>query len=201
MKLPALLLICAATLAAHASPTQANDTTQPLPAFERVLQMSPPRAIAPFTLTDHLGKRRDWSTFAGTPTLVFFGFTNCPDICPTTLQKLAQLKTSHSAALQGVQVVLISVDGERDTPAVMSEYLASFSKDFIGLTGPAAEVREIALRFSAPFFKDPPKDGAYVVQHSSRLYAIDRRGRLRAELYDATTEATTGIARALLAER
>src|SRR5262245_21264694 len=168
MKLPTLILTCAAAFAAHIPQARAAEPAQqPLPAFKRVLQMSSPRPIAPFTLTDHQGKRRDWNTFAGTPTLVFFGFTNCPDVCPTTLQKLAQLKATQSAAFQGVQVVLISVDGERDTPEVLAEYLAHFSKDFVGLTGPAAEVREIALRFSAPFFKDPPKDGAYFVQHSS----------------------------------
>ena len=61
-------------------------------------------------------------------------------------------------------------------------------------------MRNLALRFSAPFFKDPPKDGEYQVQHSSRVYALDRQGRLRAEIYDASPEATVGIARALLAE-
>ena len=193
MKVRAALLAFAIGVAACVAPASALD---------RVMEMSPPRAIAAFTLTDHAGKARAWSAFAGKPTLVFFGFTNCPDICPTTLQRLAQLKASQGDALRDLQVVMISVDGERDTPAVLSDYLAHFSKDFVGLTGPAAEVRKIALRFAAPFFKDPPREGGgYLVQHSSRLYAIDRQGRLRAELYDAAPEATVAFARELLSER
>lgn len=192
MRFRALLLAMA-----FIAPVHADEPAQPLPALERVMAMNPPRAIAPFALTDHLGKPRDWSSFTGTPTLVFFGFTHCPDICPTTLQRLAQ----QSAALGDMRVVMISVDGERDTPAALADYLGQFSKRFVGLTGPAAQVREIALRFAAPFYKDPVKNGAYLVQHSSRLYAVDRHGRLRAELYDAPPEATAALARALLAER
>jgi protein SCO1/2 len=116
------------------------------------------------------------------------------------LQKLAMIKAAQPKELAGVRVVLISVDGERDTPAVLNEFLKRFSSEFVGLTAPATEVRGLALQFSAPFFKDPPKDGAYLVQHSSRVYALDRQGRLRAELYDASAEATVGVARALLAE-
>ena len=97
-------------------------------------------------------------------------------------------------------MVLISVDGERDTPEVLEAFLARFSADFVGLTAPAGQVRELALRFSAPFFKDPPRDGAYLVQHSTRVYALDKQGRLRAELFEASAEATTAIAQALLAE-
>jgi len=191
--IPVVLAWACAVAITHA----ANAPPSALPALERVMAINPPRALAPFTLTDHLGKSRDWGTFAGKPALVFFGFTHCPDICPTTLQRLAQ----QSAALGDVQVVMISVDGERDSPAVLGDYLGQFSKQFVGLTGPAAEVREIALRFAAPFYKDPPKNGAYRVQHSSRLYAVDRHGRLRAELYDASPDATATLTRALLAER
>jgi protein SCO1/2 len=202
MKARAVLsTIAAAFLAvAYVAPTPASEVSQPLPALERVMQMNPPRAIAPFKLTDQRGKARAWSTFAGKPMLVFFGFTNCPDVCPTTLQRVAQVKAAQGAAFRDLQVVMISVDGERDTPAALAAYLAHFSNDFVGLTGSAAEVREIALRFAAPFFKDPKKSSNYLVQHSSRLYAIDRQGRLRAELYDATPDATTTLARALLAE-
>jgi protein SCO1/2 len=198
-----VLLACVFSLLAWGmQPSQAEaPATKPLPAFERVMTLTPPRAVANFELTDHRGARRSLGSFVGGPTLVFFGFTNCPDVCPLALQKLAQVKASHAVELRKLRVVMISVDGERDTPDVMKEYLAQFSKDFVGLTGPADRVREIALSFSAPFFRDPPKDGAYLVQHSSRVYALDRQGRLRAELYDATPEATAGIARSLLAER
>jgi len=173
---------------------------QPLPQFERVMLMQSPRVVGDLAMSDQDGRRRSLGDLAGAPALVFFGFTHCPEICPTTLQKLAMIKAAQPKELAGVRVVLISVDGERDTPEVMKAFLKRFSTDFVGLTAPAAEVRNLAMNFSAPFFKDPPKDGAYLVQHSSRVYALDKQGRLRAELYDASAEATAGIARALLAE-
>jgi protein SCO1 len=168
--LPFAVAVCAAAAAVAAS--------KPLPTFERVMNIEP-RAVVDLELTDHTGKRRRLSDFAGAPAFVFFGFTHCPDACPTTLQKLAMINAAEGAPLKGLRVVLISVDGERDTPE---------------------QVRNLALSFSAPFFKDAPKDGAYSVQHSTRVYALDKQGRLRAELYDASREATVGVAHALLAE-
>ena len=183
----------------HRAGGAAVAAAKPLPAFERVMNIEP-RALADLAMTDHTGKSRRLSDFAGAPTLVYFGFTHCPDACPTTLQKLAMIESSKGRPLKGVRVVLISVDGERDSPQVLKEFLARFSGEFVGLTAPPDQVRNLALSFSAPFFKDPPKDGAYLVQHSSRVYALDKQGRLRAELYDASAEATVGVARALLAE-
>ncbi len=191
--LAAVLMTTFATMASAVTP-------KPLPAFDRVMTMSSPREVGDLKLTDHNGAAFSVSHLAGTPALVFFGFTNCPDACPTTLQRLALLKSSRAHELAGVRVVFITVDGERDTPEVMRRYLKRFSGDFVGLTAPAEQVRALALRFSAPFFKDPPKDGAYIVQHSTRVYALDKQGRLRAEIYDASSEAVVGIARALLAE-
>jgi protein SCO1 len=195
----AALVMSAASTMAQAEP--ASTSPKPLPTFDRVMTMTPSREIQDFELTDQQGKRKRFSSLAGEPTLVFFGFTNCPDICPMALQKLAAMKAAQPAELSKVQVVLVSVDGERDTPEVMKDYLKQFSPDFIGLTGPAEQVREIALRFSAPFFKNAPKDGTYLVQHSSRVYALDRQGRLRAEIYDGPPDETLGLVRALLAER
>lgn len=171
-----------------------------LPAFDRVMILEAPRVVADLTMTDQHGARRQLADLAGAPALVFFGFTHCPGACPATLQNLALLKAARAKELAGLRVVLISVDGERDTPEALKAFLARFSADFVGLTAPAAEVRVLSQGFSAPFFKDPPRDGAYLVQHSTRVYALDRQGRLRAELFDASAEATAGIARALLAE-
>ncbi len=173
---------------------------QPLPVFERVLALNSPRDIGELELTDHTGKRRRLADLAGTPALVFFGFTNCPEVCPATMRNLALLKSTKAKELDGVRVVMISVDGERDSPEAMADFLKKFSADFVGLTAPATQVRDLALRFSAPFFKDPPRDGKYLVQHSNRVYALDRQGRLRAELYDASAEAMVGVMRALLSE-
>jgi protein SCO1/2 len=172
---------------------------QALPAYDRVMTVEP-RAVGDLALRDQDGRAVRLSELAGAPTLVFFGFTHCPEVCPTTLQKLAMIQRAQPKALAGVRVVLISVDGERDTPEVLKAFLGRFSADFVGLTAPAGEVRNLALKFSAPFFKDPPKDGAYLVQHSARVYALDKQGRLRAEFYDVSSEAVIGIGRALLAE-
>jgi protein SCO1/2 len=173
---------------------------RPLPRFDRVMTIDTPRAVVDLAMTDQDGKARRVSELAGAPTLVFFGFTHCPDVCPTTLQKLALINSSRAKELEGVRIAFISVDGERDTPAVMKEYLQRFPAEFVGLTAPSEQVRTLALGFSAPFFTDAPKDGEYAVQHSSRLFALDKQGRLRAEFYDASPDAIAAVASALLAE-
>jgi protein SCO1 len=190
--MPGMLLVCLAASAAAGTPA-------PLPAFERVMTVEP-RVVGDLAMTDQDGKPTRLADLAGAPAFVFFGFTHCPEICPTTLQRLALIQRAQPKELAGVRVVLISVDGERDTPEVLKGFLGRFSKEFVGLTAPAGEVRNLALKFSAPFFKDPPKDGAYLVQHSTRVYALDKQGRLRAELYDVSADAVVGIGRALLAE-
>jgi protein SCO1 len=194
-----LAWLAAALIAAPALAAGAGGV-QPLPVFDRVLALPAPRAVPDLAMTDHTGAPRRLRDFAGQPTLVFFGFTHCPEVCPTTLQKLALVKSSRATELEKVRVVLVSVDGERDTPETLKAYLARFSGNFAGLTAPAAQVRELALAFSAPFFKDPPRDGTYNVQHSTRVYVLDKQGRLRAEMYDVSADAIVGIARALLAE-
>ena len=187
-------------LAAAFASAAVGASVKPLPAFERVMALSAPHELVDIALTDQHGRSRKLGSLAGQPAFVFFGFTHCPDVCPTTLRKLALIKSTHASELAGIRVVFISVDGERDTPAAMKDYLRTFSKDFVGLTARSDEVRKLALSLSAPFFKDPPKDGEYNVEHSSRVFALDKRGRVRAELYDASPEAVVGIARALLAE-
>lgn len=188
----AMLLVASAGIAFGAA--------KPLPKFDRVMTIDTPRAVVDLAMTDQDGKATRISDLAGAPTLVFFGFTHCPDVCPTTLQKLALIKSSRAKDLEGLRIAFVSVDGERDTPAVMKEYLKRFPAEFVGLTAPSEQVRTLALGLSAPFFKDPPKDGEYAVQHSSRLFALDRQGRLRAEIYDASPDAIAGVAQALLAE-
>ena len=190
--------VLAVAVAAASAVAGARD--KPLPAFERVMSLGEPRELVDVTLTDQDGKPQKLSALAGKPTFVFFGFTNCPEVCPATLKKLALIQSKHAKELAGTRVVFISVDGERDTPAVVKDYLQSFSKDFVGLTAPSEDVRKLALSLSAPFFKDAPKDGDYNVTHSSRVFALDKHARLRAELYDASPEAVVGISKALLTE-
>ena len=126
----------------------------PLPAPDRVTVMAAPKPVSDFRLTDQNGRPRTLASLRGEPTLIFFGFTHCPDVCPAALTKLKLLHESDGGTLRAVRIVLISVDGERDSPAVMKKYLASFSLDFIGLTGNPRAVADIAARFSAVAFKE-----------------------------------------------
>lgn len=155
--------------------------------LERVQRASPPRPIADFELTDQFGNRRKLGSFQGAPLLVFFGFANCPDVCPTALHQLQLLMNSKDKEVQRANVAMISVDGARDTPAVMKAYLEPISKKFIGLTGPPQQVRGIAAQFQAVFFKGAPADksGGYRIDHTSQVYLLDSSGRLRATFFNA----------------
>lgn len=156
------------------------------PAPERTLLANPPRAIADFQLTNQAGKPVKLADLRGTPLLVFFGFTHCSSVCPTALHQLQQLEREHRADLGKTRIVIISVDGERDTPQAMSEWLKPLSVNFIGLTGTPARVHEIANNFSAAFFKQPEtKPGEYQVQHNSQIFLVDSQGRLRATFFNA----------------
>jgi protein SCO1 len=160
----------------------------------------PPKPIDDFELTDQEGNPFRFSQLTGTPALVFFGFTRCPDVCPSTLAKLALLTDSADQRLRSTALVMISVDGDRDSPAAMKAYLAQVSPRFMGLTGDPRTVRGIAAQFSAVFFKGLPNKpgGPYLVQHTSQIYLIDRQGRLRATFFDASIDTmrrtTTAIA-------
>lgn len=158
--------------------------------LERVQRASPPRPIADFELTDQFGKRRTLGSFQGAPLLVFFGFANCPDVCPAALHQLQLLMNSQDKEVQRANVAMISVDGARDTPAVMKAYLQPISRKFIGLTGPPQQVRGIAAQFQAVFFKGAPTDksGGYRIDHTSQVYLLDSSGRLRATFFNAPIE-------------
>jgi len=181
--------------AGHASPPSV------LPVLDRVTVLPTPKSMADFVLTDQQGRTRSLESLRGKPTLIFFGFTHCPDACPAALTKLKLLHESGGGALKTARIVMISVDGERDTPAVMKRYLATLSPDFIGLTGNPRTVADIAARFSAVAFKNPPDHkGNYEYFHSSQVFVLDHAGRLRASFADASVENMANITRRLLAE-
>lgn len=166
----------------------------------RVLDASPPKVVADFELTNQDGQSFRLSTLQGSPVLLFFGFINCPDVCPLTLGQLQVIAASHDQVLRQVRIVIISVDGDRDKPADMKRYLLPVSADFIGLTGSPRRVRDIAGQFSAVFFKGMSRDsaGRYLVEHTSQVYLLDRQGRLRSTFFNATvdemSEATRRVA-------
>jgi len=172
-----------------------------LPALDRVYVNPDPAPIADFTLTDQDGESLAFSSLRGQPALVFFGFTHCPSICPETLARLKSLHASRDGALKPARVVLVSVDGDRDTPERLKTYLAALSPEFIGLTGDPKTTAKIAARFAAVFFKEPAaKDGSYNVMHSTQVFAVDKAGRLRATFVDASIEDMATITDLLLKE-
>lgn len=160
----------------------------------------PPRTIADFQLTDQTGKAVKLADLRGTPLLVFFGFTHCSSVCPTALHQLRQLEREHRAALGKTRIVIISVDGERDTPQAMSSWLKPLSADFIGLTGTPARVQNIAANFSAAFFKQPATaPGEYQVDHTSQIFLLDADGRLRATFFNAPLATMAEVTRKVAA--
>jgi protein SCO1/2 len=125
-----------------------------------------------FTLTDQNGRRVTDADFTGKPAIVYFGYTYCPDACPTALEQLG------AAAKDKVTVLFITVDPERDTAKVLKEYLENFGPEFIGLSGTPEEIAAAASKFRVFYRKVPGKEGApYLMDHSSVLYVMDRRGR------------------------
>ena len=169
----------------------------------RVLEAKPPKAIPDFELTDQDDKTFRLSQLRGSPVLLFFGFTHCPDVCPLTLGQLQVIASSPDKAVRQARVVMVSVDGDRDKPADLKRYLATVSPDFVGLTGDPRRVRDIAAQFSAVFFKGAPTDrsGKYLVEHTSQVYLLDRQGRLRSTFFNATVDAMTSATRLVALEK
>lgn len=132
-----------------------------------------PRPVADFTLTDAHGRDFDSNRLRGRPSLVFFGFTHCPDICPTTLARLAGVRRE----LPGIQIVFVSLDPERDTPAVLGRYARAFHPDLIAVTGPPAARAPLESSLSVFSMRVPQPGGGYSVDHSSALYLLDAQGR------------------------
>lgn len=133
-----------------------------------------------FALVDQNGKPFTNSDMKGKWQLVFFGYTHCPDVCPTTLNELSLAIDKLGSAARGkVGVVFISVDPERDTPAVLKEYVSSFSAPVAALSGTPAEVAQAAKDYRVYYAKHPTKDG-YDMDHSALIYVMDPEGRFTA---------------------
>jgi protein SCO1/2 len=131
-------------------------------------------------LSDADGKPRHLSEFKGKVTVVFFGFTQCPDVCPTTMLELAQVKKSLGADGDKVQGVFVSIDPERDTGPVLKAYVQNFSPDFIALRGDAEQTKAAAKQFKVFYAKVPGKtEGSYSMDHTAGSYIFDAQGRLR----------------------
>jgi protein SCO1 len=131
-------------------------------------------------LVDFDGKPRQLSDFKGKVTVVFFGFTQCPDVCPTTMLELAQVKKALGADGDKVQGIFVSIDPERDTAAVLKAYVQNFSPDFVALRGDAEQTKAAAKQFKVFYAKVPGKTpDTYTMDHTAGSYIFDTQGRLR----------------------
>ena len=131
-------------------------------------------------LTGHDGKPRTLADFRGKLVLLSFGYTHCPDICPTTLADLAAALKKLGPDAARVQLLFVTVDPERDTPEVLAQYVPAFDPGFLGLSGDVAATRRAAKEFKIFYEKRPGSaPGAYTVDHSAQNYVLDAQGRLR----------------------
>lgn len=131
-------------------------------------------------LNDQDGRPRSLADFKGKAVVVFFGYTHCPDVCPTTLMEIKQAMAELGEDARRVQVLFVSVDPERDTPEVLAKYVPSFDPTFIGLSGDPQAVAKAAKDFKVFYQKTPGKaPGTYTVDHTAGIYVFDPQGRLR----------------------
>jgi len=130
----------------------------------------------PFRLTDQNGGTVTEQNLKGAPFLVFFGFTHCPEICPTTLFELSEILRKLGPDGKRVRVVFITIDPERDTPAALKDYLSSFDPRMLALTGDPAEIAAMAKAYRV-YFKKVPLEQDYTMDHTAIVYLMDKEGR------------------------
>lgn len=133
-----------------------------------------------FTLTDHNGQTRTLADFKGKAVVIFFGYTQCPDVCPTSMSELAQARQLLGADGDRLQGLFVSVDPQRDTPEIMKEYMASFDPTFLALYAKPDELPDLAKRFKVYYKKVPGSTpDTYTMDHSAGSYIYDPSGRVR----------------------
>jgi protein SCO1 len=137
-----------------------------------------PAAIGgPFQLTDQSGQTITEKSLVGHPTLIFFGFTHCPDVCPTSLFEISEVLRAMGKDADRVNAYFVSVDPERDTAAAMKDYLSSFDPRLKGLTGSPEAIAKVIAEYRVYAKKVPLKDGDYTMDHTALIYLMDRDGR------------------------
>jgi len=141
------------------------------------IELSQPRIFSDFELLDHRGESFSLENLRGHWTILFFGFTNCPDICPTTMATLAQMYQFLSSDEQEkLQVVMVSLDPERDTQEKMAEYVPYFNADFVGVTGNKHLIRRMTAELNIAYNKVPLEGDNYTVDHSTQVVLINPKG-------------------------
>jgi protein SCO1 len=133
-----------------------------------------------FVLTDHTGARRTLADYRGKIVVIFFGFTQCPDVCPSVMADMAEVKTRLGADGDRLQVIFITVDPERDTQSVLAQYVPGFDPSFVGLYGTPEQTAATAKEFKVFYQKVPGKtETSYTIDHTAGSYVIDQEGRVR----------------------
>ena len=133
-----------------------------------------------FSLTDHTGKPRTLADFKGKAVVVFFGYTQCPDVCPTTMAEMASVMQKLGPQADQVQVLFITLDPERDTPQLLASYVPAFDKRFMGLYGSLEQTAKTAKDFKVFYSKVPGSaPGSYTIDHMAGSYVFDKDGKLR----------------------
>jgi protein SCO1/2 len=133
-----------------------------------------------FALNDQDGKPRTLADFKGKAVVIFFGYTHCPDVCPTTMAEMAAVMKQLGPDADRVQVLFVTLDPERDTPALLKRYVPAFDPRFIGLSGDVEATAKVAKEFRVFYQKVPGKDaGSYTMDHTAASYVFDPQGRVR----------------------
>jgi len=169
------LLILLALVAAAGGVWIAKRTSNSVPQLTSGTWLPQPRPVPEVSLVDQSGQPFTAQSLKGHPTLLFFGFTHCPDVCPTTLARLAQVV--KVANVPDLKVLLVSVDPERDTPELLERYVHAFSPDFGGVTGKPEDIQRLAKEFGVAIAKVDMGGGEYTVDHSAVVSLLNRQGQ------------------------
>lgn len=155
---------------------------QKAPSFQGV-DLSGVNYARELSLTDQFGKARSLADFRGKVLVVFFGYTQCPDVCPATLGELKLVKEQLGADGRRVQPLFVTVDPERDTPELLQAYMANFGPDMLALRGTPEQLKQVAADFKVFYAKVPTKDGkGYSMDHTAASFLFDAKGRVRVYL-------------------
>lgn len=155
----------------------------------------------PFVLASSRGGTLDSKSLAGQPYAVFFGFTHCPEVCPTALYEMSTLLAKLGGDAKDFRVLFITVDPERDTAAVLKDYVANFDPRIEGLVPTPEQLAAIAADFRVYYAKSPTSDGGYTMDHTALVFLMDREGRLAGTLaYDEAAESREAKLRRLLTD-
>lgn len=168
----------------------------------RAAQRPRPAFGGDFTLTNQDNQQFHLTDLRGRPVLLFFGYTSCPDMCPVTMSRITGALNRVGKGASEVLTLFVSVDPKRDTPAILKEYVGSFSTPLTGLTGSEQEVARVASLYHASFEIVQTGTPNYLVNHTSAIFLIDRQGKLRQYFkYDEKPEILAGAIQAVLDER